>query len=114
MFKSTQILSCAVAVACACTLGTGTASAAKKWREIEGCFPAMEGSATATGVFGQGSAKARTAARLDWEKVVDAKYGPEYASLNLARRVQWDCKRGAVLRAKCVVTAEPCGARIRG
>ncbi len=104
----------ALAAGLAVAASANSALAARKWREIDGCFPAIEGAATATGVFGQGSAKARVAARLDWERSVDAKYGPEYASLNRARRVQWDCKRGAILRAKCVVTAEPCGARIRG
>lgn len=104
----------ALAVTGALAASANSALAAKKWREIDGCFPALEGSASATGVFGQGSAKARSAARLNWERAVDAKYGPEYASLNRARRVQWDCKKGAILLAKCVVTAEPCGARIRG
>jgi hypothetical protein len=114
MFSATKAMTLAAAAAVAIAAGTGAALAAKKWRETDGCFPAVEGSATATGIFGQGSAKARVAARINWEKAAADTYGPEYASLGLARRVQWDCKRGAVLRAKCVVTAEPCGARIRG
>ncbi len=114
MSGSTKVMMLTAAAAIAIAAGTGAASAAKKWRETDGCYPAVEGSATATGIFGQGSAKARVAARLDWERNAAAAYGPETASLGLARRVQWDCKRGAVLRAKCVVTAEPCGARIRG
>ncbi len=114
MFSSKKVVMLTAATVVSIAAGTSAASAAKKWREIDGCFPAVEGSATATGIFGQGSAKARVAARLDWERNAANAYGPEYASLGLARRVQWDCKRGAVLRAKCVVTAEPCGARIRG
>lgn len=114
MMISSKAVTRAAAAALLLAIGAGTASAAKKWREIEGCYPAVEGSATATGVFGQGSAKARVSARLDWERNAANKYGPEFASLGLARKVQWDCKKGAVLRAKCVVTAQPCGARIRG
>ena len=31
-----------------------------------------------------------------------------YANFNKARSVRLDCKKGAILKAKCVVTAMPC------
>ena len=84
------------------------------WRSTGVCYPAIEGAATSQGILGLGSARARIAARDHWETQATEKYGPEYGRLSLARNVQWDCKKGAVLLAKCVVTAQPCGARIRG
>lgn len=84
------------------------------WQAVGACYPAIEGLASSKGILGLGSARARLAAKDDWETKAVAKYGPEYGQLRLARNAQWDCKKGAILLAKCVVTAEPCGARIRG
>ena len=87
---------------------------ARRWDPIGSCEPAVEGAATSTGILGLGSARARVAAQSNWEINVEEKYGPKFANLAYARHVQWDCKKGAILLAKCVVTAEPCGARLRG
>lgn len=91
-----------------------TTADAKRWDPVGHCYPAIEGSGTGHGVFGRGSARARHVARNDWEDRVASKYGRAYARLYLAQDVEWDCKKGAVLTAKCVVTAKPCGARMRG
>jgi hypothetical protein len=95
--------------------GIGAAEARRdSWDPIGTCQPAIEGAATSTGILGLGSAKARVAAQSNWEFAAEEKYGPNFANFNNARSVQWDCKKGAVLLAKCVVTAKPCGARLRG
>jgi hypothetical protein len=95
--------------------GVGAAEARKeRWDPIGSCQPAIEGAATSTGILGLGSAKARVAAQSNWEFNAEEKYGPGFANFGNARRVQWDCKKGAILLAKCVVTAQPCGARLRG
>ena len=87
---------------------------ARRWDPIGSCQPAVEGAATSTGILGLGSARARVAAQSNWEINVEDKYGPNFANFSNARRVQWDCKKGAILLAKCVVVAQPCGARLRG
>lgn len=87
---------------------------ARRWDPVEKCYPPVEGSGTGHGVFGRGSARARSEARADWEDRASSKYGRAYGRLHYAQDVQWDCKKGAVLTAKCVVTAKPCGARLRG
>lgn len=92
----------------------GHSADAKRWNPVEKCYPAIEGSGTGHGVFGRGSARARSEARADWEDQASSKYGRAYGRLYFAQDVQWDCKKGAVLTAKCVVTARPCGARLRG
>lgn len=107
-----------VAVA-ALTLATvavvGTADARRKyWDPVGSCQPAIEGAATSTGILGSGSAKARIAAQSNWEFNAEDRYGPGFANFEYARDVRWDCKKGAILLAKCVVVAKPCGARLRG
>ncbi|HVZ03272.1 hypothetical protein [Hyphomicrobium sp.] len=72
------------------------------------CRAAVEGVATATGILGTGSEKARIAARQHWKATVRHLYGPRYANFWTARDKQWDCKKGAILLAKCVVVARPC------
>ncbi|PPC88085.1 MAG: hypothetical protein CTY31_00030 [Hyphomicrobium sp.] len=74
------------------------------------CLGAIQGSASSTGILGQGTAIARSAARADWENRAENVYGRRYANLNKARLVRWDCKKGAILLAKCVVVARPCRA----
>lgn len=72
------------------------------------CQARVEGRATGQGLFGAGSAAARTAAQSDWEAKAAAKYGQTFASLSRASLVRWDCSKNAILKAKCVVTARPC------
>lgn len=72
------------------------------------CRGPIEGAATATGILGAGSAKARVEARRDWEYKAANLYGPRYANFWTARDKQYDCKKGAILLAKCVVVASPC------
>ena len=99
----------AVATAAALVAGIATADAHReRWDPIGACQPAIEGVATSTGILGLGSAKARVAAQSNWEFAAEEKYGPNFANFGNARRVQWDCKKGAILLAKCVVTARPC------
>ena len=57
---------------------------------------------------GAGSAKARTEARAHWKATVARLYGPRYADFRNAQNRQWDCKKGAILLAKCVIVASPC------
>lgn len=72
------------------------------------CKPRLEGRATGQGLFGTGTQAARSAAQSDWESKAAAKYGETFASLGRASLVRWDCKKNAILKAKCVVTARPC------
>lgn len=72
------------------------------------CRAPVEGFATATGILGAGSAKAQVEARRDWRATVTRLYGPRYANFRNAQNRQWDCKKGAILLAKCVVVARPC------
>lgn len=72
------------------------------------CHGRMEGRATGQGLFGLGTANARSSAVSDWAERVNARWGIYYANFDNARGVRWDCKKGAILQAKCVVTAIPC------
>ncbi|MEQ1715515.1 MAG: hypothetical protein ABL907_05960 [Hyphomicrobium sp.] len=72
------------------------------------CHARMEGRATGQGLFGMGTANARSAAVSDWADKVNARWGINYANFANARGVRWDCKKGAILQAKCVVIASPC------
>ncbi len=72
------------------------------------CRAPVEGFASATGILGAGSEKARIEARENWRVAVRNLYGPRYADFWNAQNKQWDCKKGAILLAKCVVVARPC------
>ena len=72
------------------------------------CRAPVEGLASATGILGTGSEKARIQARENWRVTVRQLYGPRYADFYNAQNKQWDCKKGAILLAKCVVVARPC------
>lgn len=72
------------------------------------CRPPVEGSASATGILGAGSEKARAAALENWKYTVRQLYGRRYADFYNAQNRQWDCKKGAILLAKCVLVAKPC------
>ena len=73
------------------------------------CKPRVSGQGTGMGVAGQGSALARSNAMADWSNKAQAKYGKAFADSSKARSVTYDCRAGAILEAKCVVTAAPCG-----
>ncbi len=72
------------------------------------CRSRMSGQGTGTGLFGQGSTLARQNALADWSNKVAARHGQRFASSAKARSVAYDCRQGAILQAKCVVTAVPC------
>lgn len=72
------------------------------------CHGRMEGRATGQGLFGLGTQNARAAAIADWQARVADRWGTRYSYFSRARGVRWDCKKGAILQAKCVVTAMPC------
>jgi hypothetical protein len=72
------------------------------------CKPTIRGYATGQGLFGKGTAQARKDARWDWESRATTAYGDRYGNFDKARGVVWDCKKGAILQAMCVVTARPC------
>lgn len=111
---SLRVLSSALVIAGVAAIGfSGTADAHKrKYKHSHSkapyCHARMEGRATGQGLFGAGSAQARTFAVAEWESKVQDRWGPNYASFSKARGVTWDCKKNAILKAKCVVTAMPC------
>ena len=91
-----------------------SADARSRWNPIGKCYEPLEGAATGKGILGLGSERAREAARDNWEATAEDRYGRAFANLSRARDVQWDCANGAIVTAKCVVTARPCAARISG
>ena len=72
------------------------------------CRARTEGWATGQGLFGMGTANARSAAVSDWAGKVNDRWGIYYANFHNARGVRWSCKKGAILQAKCFVSAIPC------
>jgi hypothetical protein len=92
----------ATAAALASGFGATEASALPR------CRPPVEGLASATGILGAGTEKARIEARENWRLNVRNLYGPRYSDFWIAQNRQWDCKKGAILLAKCVVVAKPC------
>jgi hypothetical protein len=102
MQMATKFAAVLVAVSAAAGMNSTDANALPR------CRAPVEGVATATGIFGAGSEKARFAAREHWKDTVANLYGPRYASFQNAEDMQWDCKKGAILLAKCVVVARPC------
>ena len=104
MFKASKT----VIVACAIAAAAAVPAEAKRKPRLPVCQPPMEADATGTGILGLGSAKARLSARQNFEAMAANKYGPQYAHFSRARGVKWDCKKGAILLAKCVVVARPC------
>ncbi len=98
----------ASALIAATVCATAFSAAAEAARYNPYCHTRMEGRATGQGLFGVGTQNARAFAVADWESKVADRWGPRYASFRYARGVQWDCKKGAILQAKCVVTAMPC------
>ena len=72
------------------------------------CKGRMIGQGTGMGIAGQGTALARSNALADWGNKVRTKHGTQFANTATARSVKYDCRQGAILEAKCVVTAVPC------
>jgi hypothetical protein len=114
MLSPSKLAIAIVAAAIATTAGIADADAHKRKRShshapaAAKCYPTLEGSATGQGLFGKGTAEARAAARVDWESKSTNKYGYEYGNFDKSQNARWDCKKGAILKAKCVVTARPC------
>jgi hypothetical protein len=102
MHTKARIVAAIVAAALVAALSATEANAAPR------CYSAVEGAATSTGVLGAGSIKARQKARANWQAAARRLHGHRYADFEMARDVQWDCKKGAILLAKCVVVAKPC------
>ena len=73
------------------------------------CYPAIDGIGTGHGILGRGTANARLAARSNWRVAAADQYGPTYDRFYMARDVRWSCNKLAILTAKCVVVAKPCG-----
>lgn len=103
-----QFLKLTLVVAALAITAALPAEAAKKKRRLPVCQPAIEAEATGTGILGLGSAKARQSAKENFEALAREKYGARYSSFFRARSVKWDCNKGAILLAKCVVVAKPC------
>ncbi len=108
MYTPSKVGLAVAAIAFALVAGIGDADAKKKKRTAPRCVATVEGAATGTGILGLGTAKAREAARANWQATAASVHGTRYSNLNSARSVRWDCKKGAILLAKCVVTAKPC------
>jgi hypothetical protein len=113
MYKSSKFGLALAIAAIALTAGAMDASAHKRkyahdHAAAAKCYPVMEGRAVGQGIFGKGTEQARAAARYDWESKATNKYGFEYGNFDKSMNPRWDCKKGAILKAKCVVTARPC------
>ena len=96
------------AVAAALVTAIPTADARRHRHVASRCVATVEGTATATGILGLGTAKAREAARANWQATAASVHGERYSHFHRARNVKWDCKKNALVLAKCVVTATPC------
>lgn len=72
------------------------------------CKGRMDGQGTGLGLFGQGTALARSNALADWSAKVRARHGAQFANTATARSIKYDCRQGAILEAKCVVAGVPC------
>jgi hypothetical protein len=107
MLSFTKLTLAAAALAVVAAVPAEAAKKKKK-RPLPYCMPTIEASATGTGILGAGSAAARESARWNFQAIAADRYGPRYANFNNARNVRWDCKKNAILLAKCVVTARPC------
>jgi hypothetical protein len=96
------------------SLAASTTAAVARWRRSDNCKAPLEGAAIGKGILGLGSERAREAARDNWEAAAEDRYGRAFSNMDRAISVRWDCKKGAVVTAKCVVVARPCASRISG
>ena len=112
MVRMTKFASLAAAAAVVLTAGFAASSsdANAKPKHSHGlvCKSPMRGSATGQGILGKGTAQAQAAARYDWEARATRAYGDAFGNFDKARGKSFDCKKGAILKAKCVVIARPC------
>ncbi len=114
MLSMAKVATLAAAAVLVVAAGVSTADAHKRKHSHSHshshtkCYPTMEGRATGQGLFGKGTAQARAAARVDWESQATNRYGYQYGNFDKSWGARWDCKKGAILKAKCVVTARPC------
>ncbi len=109
MFQPSKIGLTVAAVMIALVAGAGDADAKKKKKySAPRCVATVEGAASSTGILGMGTAKARVDAQSNWQAAAASIHGARYSNFYNAQGVRWDCKKGAILLAKCVVTAKPC------
>ena len=72
------------------------------------CRARMDGQGTGQGIAGQGTEVAKSRAAANWSARVQARHGSSFAIFAKAQSVRYDCRQGAILEAKCVVSARPC------
>ncbi len=72
------------------------------------CKARIDAIGTGQGLFGEGTENARAAAIANFESKASSRFGYRYGTFANARGVHWDCKKNAILQAKCVVTGSPC------
>lgn len=95
-------------VLAALALGLAATMAFAPVSEAASCRSRTDGMATGQGLFGLGTAYARSRAVEQWAEKVQARWGINYANFNNARGVSWNCKPNAILQARCTVSARPC------
>ena len=72
------------------------------------CRARLAGTGTGQGLAGLGTESAKTAATTDWQANARKRFGHRFANVAKAQGVKMDCAAGAILQAKCVMTARPC------
>lgn len=105
-------MKCRILILAAAAVGTMTGSAVLFSSGAEAaiqCRGRLSGEGTGMGIAGQGTTLARSNALADWGRKAAARHGAAFGNTSLARSVRYDCRQGAILEAKCVVTAVPCG-----
>jgi hypothetical protein len=112
MVSMTKFATFAAAAMIAATAGIAAAPSAADARPKKApastCKAPLRGSATGQGILGKGTAQARAAARYDWESRATRAYGDAYGNFDKSKGKSFDCKKGAILKAKCVVVSRPC------
>lgn len=97
-------------LALATVMAAGIAGVCAIWTPSEAatCRARISGQGSGQGVAGAGTEVARSRAAADWSSRAQTKYGAAFTIFSKARDVRYDCRQGAILEAKCVVTARPC------
>ncbi len=99
-FKGTVL---AVLAAVTATMAFAPTASARTY-----CRERTTGSAASYGLFGWGTAQARSAAVSEWAGKVNDRWGINYAVFSSARGVVWNCKKGVITKTGCTVSAIPC------